>query len=99
MLYKNYKGPRLTYNDLSLELQAVALNDFYRINLASILDLNKDSNLHSRINNKYYYKGKKDSIRLINRILIDSDYRLKIFDANLVQFTSDGQYLNSYLEK
>ena len=96
MNYRNYAGPRYTYQSLPSDLQAIAFGSFFRINIAH-LTTNRPSTIDHRINTKFILK-RRQSLSLIKRMFKDYDYMLSIFNANLVEFTAHGEYLNAYLE-
>lgn len=95
MNYRAYKGKRLKFTDLNRKLQDKAIQSFWDIHLAYFY--RRPGNIHSRINSNYIRKV-ASSLAYVKSLVNCPVARLKGFDANLVEFTDQGEYLNMYLE-
>jgi hypothetical protein len=97
MNYRHYKGTRKSFQELSPELQLYALNSFWAIHIAYFHRGRGKGTIHNRINDRYIKKT-ASSLSLVKQVMSCPIKRLKSFDANLVEFTEQGEYLNMYLE-
>lgn len=97
MNYFRYKGLKFSYSMLPIELQEKALISFFEINLKYILTIDRTISIDKRINSKVI-KQKLNSLNLIRKMQKDYNYAIGIFNANMVEFTDNGEYLNLFLE-
>lgn len=95
MNYYDYQGAKLPFAELPPQLRETALNSFVRINMDYLMQ--RPGSIHQRINRKFI-RQRARSISLVRRIATDSRYADASFAANLTEFTSDGCYLNFFLE-
>lgn len=95
MNYKHYKGKKLKFTELSASFQERAIKSFWDIHLAYFYK--KPGSIHDRINSNHIRKI-VSSLAYVKSLVKCPIARLKGFDANLVEFTEQGDYLNMYLE-
>lgn len=95
MNYKRYSGKKYSYSELPLTLKSDAWNSYESI-VRKYLKIRKD-NINIRINKKFI-RDRFNSYELLNKMKNDLLLRDKVFSSNLVEFTSQGVYLNLYLE-
>jgi len=94
MRYQDYKGQRVTYTDLTPSMRAKAWRSFLAINLNGLY--RRPGTIHNRINTGFI-RNRRSSLALL-RSLENEVARIRSFEANLVEFTVNGEYLNCYLE-
>ena len=94
MRYQEYRGQRFSYTDLPDDLRPKAWRSFLAINLNGLY--RRPGTIHNRINTGFI-RNRRASLSLL-RSLEDEAARLRSFEANLVEFTEAGEYLNFYLE-
>lgn len=90
---------RLCYSQLSEESKTKARNQYIEVHKAYFnknIQKRKNTGLHEKINRPQSYKNLLKNFKNLKRILTEEKYLVASIEQNLVEFDSEGVYLDSY---